>query len=242
MATFRTLLNRTLVALGHADDQVDSGASSLTDNYHIKVALFLNDILEQVEDAAQWRVLRTRDTATINASALSATFASANERSRVFEVAEAAHGRLVPLVFDVTDTSQQKRLWPMDLAEILRRDQDNSNADGGASPTHFATSQTATGLDIYVWPRPSAAVNIEADLVIPQSRFNLDDSTVPHLDTNVKVPNLAPRLGATWWALEDRGEEMGPRGLKADQLYTDELAAAVALEHAAQGFDELVPS
>ena len=239
MATYRQIINRTLIALGHGDDLVGLLDTNLTDNYHIKIAQFINDILEQVEDAAQWRVLVARDTATISANANSATLASSNERSRVWKVHEPAFGRLIPLAYDVTTSSAQNRLHPLDLAEILRRDQDDSNQSRGTTPTHFALDPTATAMGIVVYPRPSANVNVELDMVIPQSR--LPHTTLAELDVNVSVPALPVVLGAIWWALEDRGEELGPRGMKADVRYQEELSQAVALEMAQQGADTLVP-
>ena len=239
MATYLQLINRTLIALCHGDDLVDAAAATLTDRNHIKIAQFVNDIMEQVEDAAQWRVLRTRDTATILASAISATLASSNERSRVWRVHDAAYEMLVPLVFDVTNTSQQKRLWELDPAEIHRRDQENSNQAQGTSPTHFALEPTATGMTILLWPRVTAAVNIEIDMIIPQGR--LPATTNAEIIVAVKVPGLAIQLGTIWWALEDRGEELGPNGQLAGRRYSDELAQSVALEHSAQGLDTLVP-
>ena len=237
MATFRDLINRTLVALGHYDDQVDAQASSLTDAYHAKIAQFVNDILEEVEDAGQWRVLRTRDTATISADANSGTLTSSNERSRVFRVADAARREAVPLVFDVTDSANQVRLREMDLSDLLYRDQQTSNASIGSQPSHFALEPTATGMTIYVWPRPTSSRSIEADMIIPQSRLDPDSD----LGTTVKVIDTPVVLGTTWWALEDRGEELGPQGQKAEMRYRNELAARVAVEHAAQGLDDLVP-
>ncbi len=239
MATYLQLINRTLIALGHGDDLLDGAASSITDTYHIKIAQFVNDILEQVEDAAQWRVLRVRDTVTISADAISGSLATSNERSRVWRVHNPAFGEVVPLVFDVTNTSQQTRLKEMDLAELLRRDQENSNASAGTSPSHFALSTTATGIDVFIWPRVTAAVNIEADMIVPQGR--LPATTNDEITVAVKVPGLSVQLGTIWWAMEDRGEELGPNGILAAKRYADELGQSVSLEHSAQGLDTLVP-
>ena len=73
-------------------------------------------------------------------------------------------------------------------------------------------------------------------MVIPQSRLDYTSE----LSTTIKVPNMQVVLGSTWWAMEDRGEELGPRGEKARVRYETELSARVAQEMASQGFDELV--
>lgn len=240
MATFRNIINRVLIALGQADDQVDAAATELSDAYHIKVAEWVNDILQEVEDAAQWRVLRQRETVTISAGALSAAMTLSNERSRVFRVQNEHSGELVPLVFDVTTSSSQQRLREMDLAELLFLDQQNSNNADGGTPVAFALEPTATGMNLYVWPRPVAQRTIEADMIIPQSRLDyLDDDD---LDSNIKVPAMPVVYGAVWWGLSDRGEEFGVNVDKAEKRYRDMVADAVAAENAAQGFDELVPT
>ena len=240
MATFRQTINRILIDLGHADDQVDSGATDLTDNYHIKVANTMNDFLEDIEAAGQWRSLRTRDTCTVSGGNLSGSFATANERSRVFVEQDARNGRVVPLVFDVTNGSAQERLDEMDLATLIRKDQADNNNQYSNGPTHFAVSPTATGLDIFIYPRQSADVSIEADLVIPQSRMAYN--TLALLDTAIKTPATILTLGVSWWLKLDRGEEFGTRGDEAKQRYLDALAGAIAVEHDVQGLNDLVPS
>jgi hypothetical protein len=239
MATYREIINRVLISLGQGDDQVDAGATELTDANHIKVAEWVNDILEEVEAAAQWRVLRQRDTATITANGISGTLTTSNERSKLFYVVEQAHGQLIPLVFDVTDSSNQQRLIECDLSQLLLMDQQNSNAVSGSSgPTYFALNPTATGMEVYVWPRSSSERSIELDMIIPQARFDYTDDT--DLDTSIKVPNMVVVYGSAWWSREDRGEEFGANGQKSEQRYRHMLADAVAAENAAQGFDELL--
>lgn len=241
MSTYLQMINRVLTAVGDGNDLVATSATTITDVNHLKVAQFVNDILEEVEDATQWRVLRQRDTATISAGALSASLTLSNERSRLFRVNNPHIGELVPLVFDVTTSSAQERLIELDFTELLFRDQLNSNSvDSSSGPRYFALSPTTAGMDIYVWPRSSADVDIEIDMLIPQARFDPTDST--DLGTSIKVPNLIVQHGAAWWTAEDRGEELGARGEAYKVRYESMLAAYVAQENAAQGLDDLVPT
>jgi hypothetical protein len=201
MSTFLQMINRVLTATGDGNDLVDTGATSISDVGHLKVAQFVNDMLEEVEDAAQWRVLRQRL---------------------------------------VTTSSAQQRLIEMDFAQLLFMDQNNSNqVDSTSGPAYFALNPTATGMEVYVWPRTSNERTIELDMVVPQSRFSPTSSA--DLGTTIKVPNIMLQHGATWWTLEDRGEELGPRGEAAKLRYDNMLAAAVAAEMSAQGLDDLVP-
>lgn len=244
MATVREaqllqIINRVLVEVSQGHNVVAGNASSLTDRYHIKVAQWVNDILEEVEDSAVWRVLITRATATVSANALSAALSTSTPKSRLLRVHEAHHEMLVPLIFDVTSGSAQLRLQELDLAEILRRDQENSNASSGTSPSHFAMDPTPTGLDVVVWPRPTANVSIEADITLPQARLETDSNA--KLITVINVPALPVVLGATWRALLDKGEELeGQTASGAERLYRNELSAAVSMEVSDQGANELV--
>jgi hypothetical protein len=244
MSTYLAIINRALAALGQGDDLVSTSATTLTDNYHIKVAEWVNDFLEQTEDAAQWRVLRTRDTATVTARALSATLASSNKRSKPFYVVNQEAGGRTPLCFDVTDTVNNYPLTEIDLAELLFMDQSDKPSQTGSTATHpeyFAVNQTATGVDIYIYPRCVGAISIQIDMVIPQGRLLYTSaSSTTGLLTEVKVPEVPVVFGTVWWAQEDRGEELGANGAKSEKRFTDKLSELASQENAAQGFDELM--
>ncbi len=240
MATYLQLIRRTIITLDSEDDAPAADSTGLSQSNHVKTAEWTNDILEEVEEAADWRVLRTRDTATIAADGLSATLTTSNERARVFRWHDPHNGRLVPLVFDVTDGTSQDPLKEMDLAELLYKDQTNDNdTDSSDGPSHFALSPTATGMDIYVWPRSSSAIDIEADMIIPQARLDYTSDT--DLDTNIKVPNHLVYRGVLAFAYEERGEELGPNGGLTLSQWREQLAAKVSQETTSAGADELVP-
>jgi hypothetical protein len=234
--TFMELINRVLTAVGQGDEPV---VAAVTDTYQLKVAQFVNDFLQEVEGAAPWRVLRTRVSATVLANGNSIVLSGVNERTRLWREIDARTRDIRPICFDVTNTSAQKPLTETDLATLLRADQENSNQALVASPSHFAVEQTATGVTLYVHPRVNANCTVEVDLLVPQAR--LDPTSSSDLATAIKVPALPVQYGASWWAMEDRGEELGPRGDKAEKRYRDLLADAVADELTAQGYDELVP-
>lgn len=234
--TFQELINRVLVAIGQGNDLVQ-GAS--TDTYHLKIAQFVNDFLEEVEGAAPWRVLRTRISATVPANGNSIALSGVNERSRLWLENDYERGEAQPLCFDVTDTSNQYPLRLVDLATLLRMDQEESNDPSASTPSHFSVEQTATGVTLYVYPRVSEDRDIEVDMLVPQARLSVSASD--DLATVIKVPGLPVQYGATWWALEDRGEELGPRGDKSELRYRELLASAVAIELAEQGYTDLIP-
>jgi len=231
------LINKVLTAVGQGDDPV---VAAVTDTYQLKAAQFVLDFLEEVEGAAPWRVLRSRVSATIAANGNSIALSGVNRNTKLWYENDEHCKRADPLCFDVTNTSAQFGLRLMDLATLLRMDQDNSNTASVSSPTHFAIERTASGVTLYIHPRVNTERNIEIDLLVPQAP-DLTATDAGDLALDIKVPVLPVQYGASWWAMEDRGEELGPRGDKAEKRYRDLLADAAAQELAEQGFDSLVP-
>lgn len=235
--TFMELINKVLTALGEGDEPV---AAAVSDTGQLKIAQFVLDILEEVEGAAPWRVLRSRVSATISANGNSVALSGVNRKTQLWYENDEHTQRADPLCFDVTNTSAQFGLRLMDLATLLRMDQENSNAASVSQPSHFAIERTADGVTLYVHPRVNTQRSIEIDLLIPQAP-DLAATDLTDLNTSIKVPVLPVQYGATWWAMEDRGEEIGPRGDKAEKRYRDLLSDAVSVEMTEQGFDSLVP-
>lgn len=220
-------LNEVLVKIG--EDEVSNAATSLTETYELLVLSFLNDIKEEIEDAHNWRALRQTVSVTISANNQSATITEANERSRVVRIYQQNAHTEVPLVFDITDASNPDRLIEMDLAELIYRD--TIDPDVRQEPQYFALDNSSGDvLDLYVWPRPSADSTIQLTLVIPQEKLAKDS-----LATNIKIPMRPLRVGATWYALEERGEELGTNGQFNEQRYKDALSSAIGRDEAEQG-------
>ena len=231
--TYRQLLNNVLVAL--SEDEIDSGTSEITSKYHKLLGLFVNQIKEIVEEEHNWRALRSTIAATVAASASSGTLTTANERSRLLRVYDEQRGEEVPLVFDVTDSNNPYRLYEMDASELLRRRAvDTSN---GNDPQFFFIDNTGEdAVSIQVWPTPTDERTINVTMVVPQDRLATTD-----LDTNIKVPARPIEMGAIWYALEERGEELGVNGLFNQEAFDRSLGAAVARDAAEQGEYNLVP-
>ncbi len=220
-------VNQVLVKL--AEDEVGDSATSLTERYELLVLSFINDIKEQIEDAHNWRALRQTVSVTIAADANSATITEANERSRLVRLYQQNRPTPVPLVFDITDSTNPDPLIEMDLAELLYRD--TIDPDVRQEPTYFALDNSSGDvLDLYVWPRPSASTTIQITLIIPQAPLDKDT-----LDTNIKIPVRPLIVGSTWYALEERGEELGANGLFNEQRFLDALNSAIGRDQAEQG-------
>lgn len=225
--TYLQALNRVLEIIG--EDQVSEAATSITDDYHKLVGAFLNDIKEQVEDAHNWRALRQTLTASITAGNQSGTITGANERSRLVRIYQSDSYGEVPLVFDITDSSNPDRLIEIDLAELLHKDTLDPNSS--QDPTFFAIDNSSgDGMDMYVYPRPSGTRTIQVTMVVPQARL---DHTAP--STTISVPVRPIVLGTTWYSLEERGEELGAQSLFSEKRFQDALNDAVGRDAAEQG-------
>jgi hypothetical protein len=229
MATVRRTLNRILVTLGEAT--VDDSVTDLADTYQLQVLEFLNQFKEEIEAAHNWRSLRAIKTVTILAAASSGTISSVNERARVLR----DPNTLTPLVHDVTTASNPIPLREMDLAELLWRLQAYPD-DTSTSPTHFAIASDGNDvMTLHVWPRVSTQRSIKLQLVVPQDYLEADD-----LDTGVLVPERALLQGTIWFALKERGEELGQGSMFTEERYRVALSDEVALDATEGGALEMV--
>lgn len=225
--TILQAVNRVLRLIG--EDEVTNAATSLTQEYPLLVLAYMNEIKDQIEEAHNWRALRSTQTTTILAQAQSATITGATESSRLVRIYQGNRAGQIPLVFDMSDTSNPDPLIEMDLAEIIYRDAINPNQYN--EPTFFALDNSAgDSMELFVWDRPSGDTDIQTTLIIPQPRLSEDA-----LSTNISIPIRPLITGTAWYCLEDRGEELGPNGMFSEQRFRDSLSDAIARDAAEQG-------
>jgi hypothetical protein len=225
--TYLQAINRVLEKIG--EEQVSAAATSITETYELLVGSFIQDIKEQIEEAHDWRALRQTNTSTIAAQGQSVVVTEADERSRVVRIAQQNRSEFIPLVFDITDANAPMPLMEMDLSELIYRDTVDPNNYN--EPAWFAFDNSSGDvLELYVYPRPSGARTIQHTLVIPQARFEPSDLT-----SELKIPIRPLIVGATWYALEERGEELGTAGQFNEQRFMDALNTAIARDADGQG-------
>lgn len=233
--TYKDMLNRVLRTLG--EEEVPAVATSLTEDYHKLVGNFLNQIKEEIEDAHNWRSLRQTLTASVAADALSGTITNSNERSRLVRILDAQRGQTIPLVFDTTDADNPTPLHELDLAELLWRDQLDPTTRASDDVSWFAIDDSSGDeLAVYVWPRPNSIRTITITLVVPQARLTDTD-----VDTSIIIPSRALEVGTLWYALEERGEELGINALFSEERFRKALDDAISRDAAEQGGLEVVP-
>lgn len=232
--TFRQIINRVLRTV--SEDQIDPSATELTDAYQQLVATFVNQIKEEIEDAHNWRVLWSNLPVTITGPSSVGAITGANERSRIVRVQDATLGQFVPLVFDVTTPSS-----PFGMTELKTAAQvylDKTNTQSVQEPGEFTITTDAAGVPtLTVYPPPTGVRNYLVTMVVPQVEL-LDTD----LDVNIKIPARALIMNAVYYALAERGEELG-----VDNVYTEERARkalddAISRDAEEQGGLEIVPT
>jgi hypothetical protein len=232
MATLRTVLNRVLRTV--SETEVDGATTTISDDYHKLVATFINHIKEEIEDAHNWRDLQQSHTATVTANTQAATIVNATDRSRL------AYSRSedgpVPLVFDVTTASNPLPLIEVPLADLeymIATDYPGT----GTQPSYFAIlASTDETMQIKVYPKPTTTRTITLIMFTPQARLAEVD-----LDVAILIPARPLEMGAIWYALEERGEELGESSLFSEERWRKALDDAVARDAEAQGGYELQP-
>lgn len=230
---FRDVINRVLRTV--SEDTIDPLSTELTDAYQMLVATFVNQIKEEIEDAHNWRALQTTLTVVVPALAASANVTGTNERSRLVRVQDASIGQFVPLVFDFTDSNNVFRLHEIDLAVNTWKQSENTQKV--AQPGHFALGSNGdTGeVVLHIFPPPTVQRTYRVTFVVPQAELGDED-----LDVNIKIPSRALLMGSIYYALAERGEELG-----VDNIYTEErsrkaLDDAIARDVEEQGGIDLV--
>jgi len=228
-----TMLNRVLVALG--EDTIDTGATSLSDTYHKLVSNFANQIKDEIEQAHKWRSLLTEYTVTvpINQTATNVTSPSTptenSSLAREFET-------LQPMVFDQTDSENPYRLNECDMNTLLRKVELETD-DSYDDIQLFSFDMASTNVPrLLTYPPCKEERTISLYLYSPQG-WIADDS----ITTNIYIPTGPLMTGTLWYALEERGEELGVNGLYTEARFRKALDDAISRDMADQGGLDLVP-
>lgn len=230
--TWLQMLNRVLVPLG--EDTISTDATSLSDRYHKLLSNLANQIKEEIEQAHTWRALLTEYTVTVDINTPIATTWSATppENARLARELDT----LKPMVFDQTDASNPYRLCETDLTTILRKIELETD-DSYDDLNEFCLDMTSTGIArLITYPPCKEQRTVSVYLNSPQG-WIADDA----ITTNIHIPIAPLVIGTLWYALEERGEELGINGLYTEQRFRNALDNAISRDMADQGGINLVP-
>lgn len=245
--TFRQMMNSVLGSIGSA--QIPATSTVITDTYQLQVATFLNQIREEVEDAWNWRALWV--TYNINylqnnvtqAIVDSVTAAVPNTRSRTVRMRDKRVGKEVALCFDVTTFGIPFPLEEMSKASILYFNT-VLNQTPVAYSTGFAIDNTGGDqMNLMVYPGANANRVIQLTLCTPVPRI---DPTIAGstggLDTAITVPTQPIEYGTIWYALQERGEELGTSTVFTEERFRVALDDAIARDQEESGGIEMIVS
>ena len=242
--TFRQLMNNVLINI--SEDQIESGDNAISKDYEFLVRNFVNAILNEVQDAHNWSCMRRTCTSTVTAgngygSNFQYNAADIPSNSRLARQMIPECGYIRPLAFDVTDAAAPLALQEMDLKEVLYRQTIDSTAT--ANFNWFATDPAANAVVARIHPITTTNRSLQFDFYVPQDEFVADNSD---LDTVVNLPHAAVKaveFGATWFAFEERGEELGTNVMFTEQRYRMALDAAISRDdvEGSGGDYDLVP-
>jgi hypothetical protein len=218
MATQLNIVNDVLRRL--REDTVSTIDSNA---YSVLIAMFLNDAKEDLEDMWFWNAYETSIDTTITVSTNTFDLSSTNDRSFLIRQADDD----TPHAYDIT-TSQNGQLY--DVA--LKRLQENRNTYRGtvpelAAPTIFALEYASDyrGFQLKLEQNASTERTWRTHWYIPQAELALDGTDD---STELQLPERPLYLRTLYYALNERGEEMGEPGNVADMRA--EKAAAAAME------------
>lgn len=243
--TFRQMMNSVLGSIG--SPQIPATNTTITDTYQLQVATFLNQIREEVEDAWNWRALWV----TYNVNYLqnnatqaivdSVTAAVPNTRSRTVRMMDKRVGKEVALCFDVTTFGIPFPLEEMSKASIVY-----FNTVLNQTPVQYSTGFAIdnTGgdqMNLMVYPPASANRVIQLTLCTPVPRIDptMAGST-GGLDTLITIPTQPVEYGTIWYALQERGEELGTSTVFTEERFRTALDDAVARDQEESGGIEMI--
>lgn len=239
-STFRQIVNNVLTNIG--ETTIPTGNATVTDTYQLQVCNFVNHIKEEVDNANNWSSALVAYNVAYTAGNTSQqiidsiTGKVANSNCRTARMYNTHYGREVALCFDLTSFAT-----PFPLTEFPMVDLIYYNTVLSQSPVayslYFAIQDAGNDVvNLLVAPAANQNRTIQISLYTPQARI---DATVPGttggLDTPILSPNFPIELGGSWYALEERGEELGTNSLYTEDRYRKALDDAVSRDVGQKG-------
>ena len=223
MATQLTLVNNVLRRL--REDEV----TSVADNAYSKlIAQFINDAKADLEDVNyEWSVYVTEIDTTILADGSTVQYALSETNERSWLIRDHGDDRW-PAAYDIT-TDEMMQLNDIAYKTLKKEQSLHSTTTTNNYPRDFAIVMDATG-DGYsievVYPVPATATarSWRSYWYVPQADLALDGTDDA---TSILLPNRPIELLAVYYALNERGEEMGEPGGVAQSRAQTALAAAL---------------
>ncbi len=222
MATQLNIVNDVLQRL--RESTVSSVSSS---DYSKLIAIFLNDAKEDLEDMWFWTVNEKEIDTTILGDSSTITYDLTTTTDRSWMIRGMDDQR--PMAFDVT-TDENRPLIDIPLKQLRAW---RANFRGGApavgAPLRFAITPDTDGRG-YTLTLEQASTSVRSWRTywyVPQAELALDGTTDA---TEILLPERPIYLRTLYYALNERGEEMGEPGGVAERRASKAAAAAMELD------------
>jgi hypothetical protein len=210
--TYLQLVNEVLKRV--REPQVES----IDENtYSTLVASFINDAKSQVENAWEWRALRTP--VLVNLVVDDYEYSTGLNEGSLLMYDPQDHQ---PLAWDIT-SSGTSNLFEIGLDNLENEYYLDTSHPAISRPTYFAVDYTASSPTIRLFEKPSEVRNWRFVFKEPQDELS-DEADV------LLVPWLPVVLLATNYALNEKGEEVGTPGTVAEQRYMQALTDAIQID------------
>lgn len=120
-----------------------------------------------------------------------------------------------------TDGDQLLLVTPEQMEQLYQTSRDETSTD----PSYFTLRQSPdrAGLQMVLWPTPTAARHIRMRFWTPEDEVDPDTDSA----RTMLVPDRVLYLGTVMLALNERGEEMGEPGNVAERRFYSALSQAI---------------
>jgi hypothetical protein len=209
----------------------ETEATTVIDNSYTKlVATYVNDVMKEMRDQWDWngdiKEIRWTSTAGDAAARLDNDDATSVVTNAVYPTQRSAivyDTRRRPVVVDVTDATGETQLWEDNVNDI-RRDYNLGNFSTSA-PSYFGYEWGENKGTLWYNSLLDKNRNYRALFYVPQEDLAVTDNT--DAATEIQLPSFPVILGAVFYALNERGEEMGEPGNIAERRYLGAVSAAI---------------
>jgi hypothetical protein len=211
--TYLQIVNKVLTKL-----REDTVTSVTYNDYSSLIGEFVNDAKKEVESAWDWAVLRTSVSFSSSIGVRTYSLASGtNDDSRLIYDETGC-----PMAFDVT-AGTQIQLYEYNEDRLEREFLLQTPVQTIEQPAYFSLTQLGTGFQVNFLETPSAVRNYKFYFIVPQEDLSADGDTCT-------VPWRPIRDLALMYALDERGEEIGEPGGRAERRYHESLANAISID------------
>lgn len=209
--TYLQIVNKVLTKL-----REDNVTSVTYNDYSTLIGEFVNDAKKEVEDAWDWSVLRTSVTfsSSVGVRTYSLTSGTNTDSRLVYD----EHDR--PMAFDVT-TGTQIQLYEYNEDRVEREFLLQTPALTNEQPCTFSLTTLGDGFQVNLLETPLSIRNYKFYFIVPQEELTNSSDIC-------SVPWRPVRDLALMYALDERGEEIGEPGGRAERRYLSTLAASIS--------------